>query len=244
MWDQRFSSDSYIYGTEPNDFLAQHAREIPGTGPVLCLAEGEGRNAVYLAGLGYTVTAVDASAVGLAKAQKLAETRGVVINTIVADLAEFDPGQEQWAGIVSIFCHLPAAIRTALHGKLANALKPGGVLLLEAYTPAQLAFKTGGPPIAEMMMSKDTLKAELNGLRFAHLQELERDIIEGSGHTGRGAVVQAIAIRDSRRYAVSSNRGSAVHRMRYVETGGGESSGDCRLCVPLPVGEDSGQNGR
>lgn len=237
MWDERFSDDGYFYGTQPNDFLKHNYQVIP-PGKVLCLAEGEGRNAVFLAEQGYQVTAVDASAVGLRKAQQLAEKRGVQINTIHADLAEYDPGQETWAGIVSIFCHLPPDIRRRLHGALADALLPGGVLLLEAYTPAQLQFKTGGPPVAEMMMNKEILKEEISGLSFRHLQEVERDVIEGKGHTGHAAVVQVIATRDNRRFAVSANRGKAVHKMRYVESGGGEASGDCRLCVPM-VTDDS-----
>lgn len=198
MWDKRYDTDDFVYGTEPNDFLAQHYQEIPA-GRVLCLAEGEGRNAVFLARQGYQVTAVDASATGLAKAAKLAEQQGVELEIIHADLAGFDPGIEKWEGIVSIFCHLPPSVRQNVHARLAAALKPGGVLLLEAYTPAQLQFGTGGPPDAEMMMNRERLCNEIQGLTFRYLQETERDIIEGKGHTGRGAVVQAIAIKDNRR---------------------------------------------
>ena len=236
MWDERFSTEEYFYGTQPNDFLKQNYRAIP-PGEVLCLAEGEGRNAVFLAEQGYQVTAVDASSAGLEKARKLAAERGVQIHTIHADLADYDPGQERWSGIVSIFCHLPTDIRRQLHGRLADALLPGGVLLLEAYTPAQLAFKTGGPPMADMMMSKEILKEEIPGLSFRYLLETERDVSEGRGHTGHAAVVQAIATRDNRRFAVSANRGKAIHKMRYVESGGGEASGDCRLCVTMVTDE-------
>lgn len=237
MWDERFSEDTYFYGTQPNDFLKLNVASIP-RGEVLCLAEGEGRNAVFLAGQGYEVTAVDSSPVGLKKAQQLAAEHGVHINIVQADLADYDPGHERWSGIVSIFCHLPPDIRRRLHSTLPDALIPGGVLLLEAYTPDQLKFKTGGPPVADMMMSKEILKEEMPGLSFRHLQEIERDVIEGKGHTGHAAVVQAIATRDNRRFAVSANRGKAVHKMRYVESGGGEASGDCRLCVPM-VTDDS-----
>lgn len=239
MWDERYYGDNYFYGTRPNDFLTQHYAEIP-QGEVLCLAEGEGRNAVFLAEKGYQVTAVDASVVGLQKADRLAAERGVTITTIHADLADFDLGTERWAGIVSIFCHLPPQLRQAIHARLAEALVPGGVLLLEAYTPAQLQFGTGGPPAADMMMNRELLRAEIPGLSFRHLQELERDVIEGEGHTGHAAVVQVIAVKDNRRFAVSANRGNAQHKVRYVESGGGEVSGDCRLCVPM-VQDDAGE---
>jgi SAM-dependent methyltransferase len=232
MWDERYRGENYFYGTGPNDFLARHYGEIPA-GEVLCLAEGEGRNAVFLAEQGYQVTAVDASAVGLQKATRLAAQRGVSITTVHADLADFDPGTARWSGIVSIFCHLPAPLRQEVHGRLADALGAGGVLLLEAYTPAQLQFGTGGPPVADMMMDREILRSEIPGLSFRHLQELEREVIEGEGHTGHAAVVQAIAVKDNRRFAISANRGNALHKVRYVESGGGEVSGDCRLCVPL-----------
>lgn len=237
MWDERYGGEGYFYGTQANDFLARHYTEIPA-GEVLCLAEGEGRNAVFLAEQGYQVTAVDASMVGLSKAAKLAAQRGVAINTVHADLADFDLGKARWSGIVAIFCHLPPALRQLVHAQLAEALAPGGVLLLEAYTPQQLTFNTGGPPSAELMMNREILRAEIPGISFRHLQEVERDVIEGVGHTGRASVVQAIAVKDDRRFAVSANRGSAVHRMRYVESGGGgETSGECRVCAPVVPGK-------
>ncbi len=194
MWDQRYSGDDYFYGTAPNDFLAEQAGKIP-SGPVLCLAEGEGRNAVHLAGLGFPVTAVDSAIEGLRKTERLARERGVDVECIHADLAQFDLGQDRWAGIVSIFAHLPPSLRRQVHAAIPKALRPGGMLLLEAYTPAQLQQGTGGPPVAELMMTANTLREELPGLVFEHLVELERGIVEGQGHTGTGAVVQAIAQR-------------------------------------------------
>ncbi len=194
MWDRRYKGNDYFYGTAPNDFLAAHAHAIP-PGPVLCLAEGEGRNAVFLAERGHPVTAVDSSIEGLRKAERLARERGVTIEYLQADLADFDLGQDRWAGIVSIFAHLPPPLRRRVHAAVPHALQTGGVLLLEAYTPRQLEHGTGGPPVAELMMSEAILRDELPGLVFEHLAELEREVIEGSGHTGTGAVVQAIARR-------------------------------------------------
>jgi len=195
MWDQRYSADHYIYGTEPNAFLREFHERIPAGGKVLCLAEGEGRNAVFLAGHGYDVTAVDLSRVGLEKAERLAASMGVKIRVRHADLAEFELGEQAWDGIVSIFCHLPPNARQHVHQQIPRALKPGGVLLLEAYTPAQLELDTGGPPDESMMLTAGMLKNELPDLAFEHLLETEREVIEGSHHTGIGAVVQLIARR-------------------------------------------------
>lgn len=229
MWDDRYSSADYAYGKEPNDFLAQHYKKISGK-KVLCLAEGEGRNAVFLASLGYEVTAVDLSAVGLKKAQQLATEKQVNITCIHADLGSFQLGEEQWDGIVSIFCHLPKAARTRLHHQIAGALKRGGVFLLEAYNPRQLGFGTGGPQDADMLVSVEDLTNELSGLAFEHLQELEREVVEGSYHTGPASVVQAIAFKPQRSYQVSRNRESGTHKMRFVESGGAENDPNCRLC--------------
>ena len=111
MWDERFGSLEYIYGTEPNDFLASVASQIP-QGKVLCLADGEGRNGTYLASLGYEVFAIDQSIMGLEKAKKLAQEKQVQISTIHADLADFVIEPQAWDGIVSIFCHLPLDLRS------------------------------------------------------------------------------------------------------------------------------------
>ena len=194
MWDERYSAESYAYGKDANDFLKDHHARIP-KGRVLSLAEGEGRNAVFLARQGYAVTAVDSSAVGLKKAERLAQENGVEITCVQADLADYEPGVDCWEGVVSIFCPLPPALRTRLYRKVVAVLRPGGVFLLEAYRPEQLAFATGGGKSAELMTTKDSLLSDLSGLEFLHLAELEREIIEGSFHTGLGAVVQAIAVK-------------------------------------------------
>jgi len=194
MWNQRYSEPGFAYGTEPNDFLAANAKpHLPPKGEVLCLAEGEGRNAVFLARLGFRVTGVDSSAVGLEKARKLAEQHSVGIETVAADLAEFDLGVERWDGIVSIWCHTPAILRVRLHRAVVAALRPGGVLLLESYTPKQLAYKTGGPPTAELMMTLAAVRAELAGLDFLDAEEKLREVHEGRYHDGMSAVLQVIA---------------------------------------------------
>lgn len=195
MWDERYSIEEYAYGSKPNKFLEENVNHIP-KGKVLSLAEGEGRNAVFLAKQGYTVTAVDASIVGLNKARKLAEESGVEVEFIQADLTEYDLGENKWDGIVSIFCPLPSSLRKQLYKRVEAGLKRNGVFLLEAYTVNQLKHDTGGGNSADVMQSEESLRVELAGLKFRHLLELERDVIEGIYHTGIGAVVQAIASKE------------------------------------------------
>ena len=161
----------------------------------MSLAEGEGRNGVYLAMQGYDVSGVDSSSVGLEKAQRLVKERAVAITTIVADLAQFPIEPNSWDGVISIFCHLPSALRAEVHQRVVVGLRPGGCLLLEAYIPKQLAFKTGGPQDPDNMPDLESLLRELAGLRFDHAEELERDVIEGEFHFGRGAVVQVLAYK-------------------------------------------------
>ena len=192
MWNERYSSDRYAYGMEANDFLVSMNDRLPG-GKILCLAEGEGRNAVWLAQQGNEVTAVDASDIGLQKADRLAKARGVEITSVHADLADYDIGTQRWDAIISIFCHLPPDLRRDVHRRCVAGLRDDGMILLEAYTPSQLEYNTGGPPVAEMMMDMRSLRSELNGLEFLHLQECVREIHEGEFHNGPGAVVQALA---------------------------------------------------
>lgn len=192
MWDEKYGTEDYVYGKVPNRFLEEHAAELP-PGDVLCLAEGEGRNAVFLAGLGFHVTAVDLSPVGLDKAQRLAAEKSVEIETICADLADYDLGTQRWDAIVSIFGHLPSEVRRQVYSRLPAALRPGGVLLLEAYTPDQMGRGTGGPRSVDLLVTAHMLRDELPGLQILHLEELERDVVEGRGHTGPAAVVQLLA---------------------------------------------------
>ena len=201
MWNQRYNQPDYVYGTQPNDFLSSVATHIPTRrvqkGKVLTLGEGEGRNAVFLASMGYDVTAVDLSDIGLEKARRLAAERGVQITTVTADLGEYQIKPESWDGIISIFCHVPSAIRVPLHQAVVRGLKPGGVLILEAFTPRQLEFKTGGPTAPDMLMTLASLRQELAGLRFILGAEVDREVVEGKFHTGQAAVVQVLAVKEA-----------------------------------------------
>ncbi|MGZ3421002.1 MAG: class I SAM-dependent methyltransferase [Polyangiales bacterium] len=192
FWNERYRGDEYAYGTEPNDFLREHATAIP-EGRVLSLGDGEGRNGVFLATLGHRVTAIDLASEGLRKAERLAAERGVSITTIQGDLATWPFPERAFEGIVAIFCHLPESVRRRAHREAVRALVPGGVFLLEAYTPAQLAFTSGGPKDPALLYRLDALREDLAGLDFEIAREIERDVHEGPFHTGRAATVQIVA---------------------------------------------------
>lgn len=192
FWEERFRSEEFAYGKEPNDFLKDEVQRIP-EGRVLALAEGEGRNAVFLAERGYSVVAVDQSEEGLRKATRLADERGVEVELICRDLADFELDEGAYTGIVSIFAHLPKELRARIHRDLQKALLPGGVYLMEAYAPAQLEYGTGGPRDPALLASLEELRSELKGLDLEIAREMEREIHEGRFHLGRSATVQIVA---------------------------------------------------
>lgn len=195
FWDKRYDTSEYVYGTGPNDFLAEVAPTIaqPRGKRALCLADGEGRNGVYLAKLGFEVTSVDISIVGLRKAQELAQKEGQKIQTIHADLAEFEFGLETFDLIVSIFAHFPSDLRKKIHKQIPPALRPGGQLILEAYTPANVGRGVGGPPTAESAYSAKILTKDFCQLDIQRIEEQERNMQEGSIHRGLSAIVQLLA---------------------------------------------------
>ena len=196
FWDARYTEPTLAYGDAPNDFLASVTGRLAPGSRVLCLAEGQGRNAVFLAERGHDVTAVDLSAVGLERARALAASRGVEIETVVADLGDYDPGVEAWDAVVSVFAHTPADVRRRLHRRVVAALRPGGAFVLEAYTPEQTRRDTGGPSgdgAVDITMTAAGLAEELDGLEVERLAETERRVVEGPYHRGLAAVVQMLA---------------------------------------------------
>ena len=189
-WNSRYDTDEYIYGCEPNSFLVEQVDLIRG--PVLSLAEGEGRNAVFLASRGHDVLGVDASEIGLNKARALATERGVSIRTEVADLGLYEPKSNHFGACVSIWAHLPSVVRGRLYPLVIRSLVPGGLLLLEAYSERQLQRDTGGPKDIDMLLSTEKLSSELGDLEVVLLRETEREVVEGAYHTGLASVVQFI----------------------------------------------------
>ncbi|MCB1755096.1 MAG: class I SAM-dependent methyltransferase [Gammaproteobacteria bacterium] len=195
FWNERYSASEFLYGTEANSFLVENLKLL--LSPVLSLSEGEGRNAVFMASQGLSVLGVDCSEVGLEKAHSLARSRGVSIETEVADLAEYQPRENHFGSVVSISAHLPGAIRKNLYPLIEKALKPNGIFLLEAYSENQLQKDTGGPKNIDMLMSIDKLRQELPNLKPVLLRELEREVSEGEGHNGLASVVQFIAVKEA-----------------------------------------------
>ena len=191
FWNERYASDEYLYGSDPNSFLVEQADLL--TGPVLSLSEGEGRNAVFLALLGLKVHGVDISEVALTKATALAELNNVEIQTEVADLAIFKPEENFYGSVISISAHLSSSIRANLYPLVEKCLKPGGIITLEAYSESQLTRNTGGPKDIDMLMTIDKLQCEFPNCEPILVRELEREISEGEGHSGLASVVQFVA---------------------------------------------------
>jgi SAM-dependent methyltransferase len=190
-WDARFAEAGYAYGTEPNDFLREVLPDlphVPGGGDALSLCEGEGRNAVFLARHGFRVTAVDFSAVGLAKARDFAARQGVSIETVQADLAQFDPGQNRWDLVIAIFAQPPAPVRRRLYAAMARALRANGRFVLETKAVA-------GADADERYPGVEILVRELSPLRLDIAREGERLIAEGRYHTGTTRTAQILACK-------------------------------------------------
>lgn len=197
MWNEKFDRPDHLYGVEPNDFLRESSDGLPANGRVISLGEGEGRNATFLAQKGFAVTALDSSSVGLEKTKRLAETSGVSVETKLADLATCDLGDGAWDGVVVIFCHLPRALRQEVWSKIATSLRPGGVLLMELYTPKQLEAtkagrSVGGPKDLDLLVTADEVRKAFPQMEFQVLREVERDIHEGEGHKGPSHTVQVL----------------------------------------------------
>lgn len=195
FWESRYREAGFAYGTAPNAFLvAQQARFTPGQ-KVLLIGEGEGRNGVWLARQGLEVTAVDQSQTGLAKARQLAAEAGVSLQTVCADLAEWQWPVAEYDFVISIFVHFPPERRRQIHRACLAALKPGGTMILEGFTPEQLAHPSGGPPIEAMLFTEALLREDFADADIELLESLETRLAEGQYHQGPAAVVRLIAVR-------------------------------------------------
>lgn len=196
FWDQQFAGSSFKYGTAPNAFLSQQAQRLSAGSRVLVPGDGEGRNSVWLAQQGHQVLAMDASIVGLDKARTLAAGRGVAIETVLADLADWQPEEGAFDAVVLTFVHLPPALRTPAHRRLARSLRPGGLLLLEAFHPSQLGRSSGGPKQAELLYTLADLQDDFSGLLCQDLgDEPEVELDEGPGHQGLARVTRYLGHR-------------------------------------------------
>jgi len=191
MWHERFSAEEYVYGKEPNGFVVE-AAGLMSKGKILCIAEGEGRNSVYLASLGFDVTAWDFAEAGLEKTRQLAIEKGVNVKTEYRDLAEVTWEAEQWDAIIHIFGHFPSEVMDRTLSGIKKALKPGGYYVSELYSKEQLKYGTGGPPNEAMLADPKEMLGKFDGyfIKHFHVGEVNRE--EGRLHTGTAHVVQSM----------------------------------------------------
>jgi len=193
-WNRRFTETGYLFGTAPNGWLAAHAGVWPSGARVLSVADGEGRNSVWLAQRGLQVQAFDIAEQGVAKARRLAAEHGVVVDFAVADCDSYAWPAGGCDGVAAIFIQFAdPALRARLFERMVACLKPGGTLVLQGYTPRQLEYRTGGPPLVSHLYTAPMLREAFAGLEIEVLDEYEADLAEGQGHKGRSALIGLVA---------------------------------------------------
>ncbi len=197
-WNDRFAKEGYVFGTEPNEWLRQKASVWTKGAKILCVADGEGRNSVWLAKQGHDVDAFDLSEVGIAKARRLADDNQVNVNYTLADCDSFSWQKEHYDGIAAVFVQFAdPALREKLFKNMIHCLKPGGHLLLLGYTPKQLEYGTGGPSVLSHLYTPQLLQDAFGALTIHTLEAYETELAEGDGHKGRSAVIGLVASRSS-----------------------------------------------
>ena len=195
-WNRRFGAEGFLFGTEPNAWLREHAAVWTPGQRVLSVADGEGRNSVWLARQGLLVDAFDISEVGVAKARKLAASEGVTVRFAVSDCDAYPWPRDTYDGVAAIFVQFAdPALRGRLFANVKRTLKPGGTLVLQGYTPKQLDYKTGGPPHASHLYTEALLRDAFADFDVMELREYEAELAEGSGHRGRSALIGMVARR-------------------------------------------------
>lgn len=192
FWNSRYGEEGFAYGLNPNVFLSSFADSFQQDQKVLVIGDGEGRNGVWLAEQGCNVMSVDASKVGVEKARKLAEEKGVEINAICADLTEWEWPEAEFDFVVIIYVHFPPNIRAVLHEKVVSSLKLEGQLIMESFTPEQLNYSSGGPPVLEMLYTAEMMRNDFKSLEIQQLEECLTELDEGKYHCGEGAVVRLL----------------------------------------------------
>ena len=195
FWEQRYAEPGHAYGTQPNVYLTTHRELFQPGQTALVIGDGEGRNGVWLAELGMEVTSVDYSATGLQKAQALARERHVTINTHCVDLTEWHWPENEFDYVVIIYVHFPPEVRSRMHKAALRALKPGGQVILEAFTFEQLEHDSGGPPVREMLYDADMLAQDFRDGEILELTEGHDVLEEGKYHVGKAAIVRARILR-------------------------------------------------
>lgn len=191
FWDEKFNSDEYIYGKEPNNFLKSFLDQV-NPGKILLPGDGEGRNAVYAAKKGWDVTALDYSTTGKEKALKLAEQNQVSISFHTSDAETFD-STEKFDLIAIIFLHFTPDVRTTVHHKFTHLLKPGGTVLMECFSKDQMENNSGGPKSVDLLYNETEIERDFKELDIKQLKKTEVELNEGSHHKGKASVIRMIA---------------------------------------------------
>jgi len=193
-WETRFSGEHYLFGTEPNVFLKSHAHRHEKGGRILAVADGEGRNSVWLAEQGFDVHAIEFSPRALAKARKLAAERRVTVNFEQADLRDWHWPRDAYDGIAAIFIQFaPPAFRQRIFQGMRQATKPGGLVLIQGYSPKQLQYKNGGPSQIEHLYTTETMREAFGDWDIIALREHESELREGSHHVGVSGLLDLVA---------------------------------------------------
>jgi SAM-dependent methyltransferase len=193
-WNARYARDDYHFGEEPNAFVRANAHRLQAGQAVLCVADGEGRNSVFLAGLGLEVTAFDFAPNAIAKAKALAARRGVRVDHREGDILEWNWNAPTYDAVVAVFIQfLPPAEREAVFAGMKAAVRPGGLFLLEGSRPEQVDYGTGGPPRREHMYTREWLEAQFSGWEMLAFSSYDAEIQEGRGHSGISALIDLVA---------------------------------------------------
>ena len=197
-WDDRYSAEGYLFGEAPNAFLAQQGHRLQQGWTALAVADGEGRNGVWLAEQGLSVRSVDGSAIGRAKALKLATSRGVIIDYTLVDLSQWEWPEHEFDVVAAIFIQFASPpLRKEIFDGMKRALKPGGLLLLEGYRPDQLKYGTGGPSALDNLYTEALLLEAFSDFELLELRSHDSVIHEGSGHRGMSALIDLIGRKPS-----------------------------------------------
>lgn len=198
-WNQRYDTEDYVFGTEPSDFLVEQANIFHPGQRVLVIADGEGRNGVFLAERGLDVTSFDIAPHGIAKARRLAQSRGVSLAIREGNVATWNWAESPYDAVVGIFFQFVGPqLRTRVFQGIATALKPGGLALLHGYTPKQLVYRTGGPSEVENLYTSQLLQDSFPDFEVLHLLEKEKILSEGSRHSGMSALIDFVARKPTR----------------------------------------------
>jgi 2-polyprenyl-3-methyl-5-hydroxy-6-metoxy-1,4-benzoquinol methylase len=195
-WNRRYAGDDFLFGTEPNKWLHEHAGRLPSGGRILSVADGEGRNSVWLAQQGFQVDAFDVASRAVEKASAFAQRQGVSVNFAVTDVDGFAWPQAAYDGVVAIFVQFADPdTRARLFDRIVQSLRPGGILILQGYTPKQLDYRTGGPPNLSHLYTRGLLESAFCEMSLIELREYEAEVQEGQGHSGRSALIGLVARR-------------------------------------------------